>query len=219
MSFATLEEAWGVPKFAAADSPPALLGGAPRVDGPDGAAWHPRHRRPTTAARQRWFGSERGEPRPRAAWAGAAGPLDRPDDALDRLDDPLDRPDDPLGPGSDDRPLGPVPRSEADAATVQETRRFLARTYARFGVPGLVRLLPREAAMEMGVPLRRDRLGVGDRIWNAILRALSTPETVLFFLLAAFAVVLLWERREAAPQLPSLASLHMAPFPLGTSSM
>ena len=201
MSFATLEEAWGVPKFAAADSPPALLGEAPRVDG--------HHRRPTTAARRRWFGSERGKPRPRDEW----------DSPLDRADGPLDRPDGPLGPGSDDRPLGPVPRSEADAATVQETRRFLARTYARFGVPGLVRLLPREAAMEMGVPLRRDGLGVGDRIWNAILRALSTPETVLFFLLAAFAVVLLWERREAAPQLPSLASLHMAPFPLGTSSM
>ena len=214
MSFATLEEAWGVPKFAAADSPPALLGEAPRVDG--------RHRRPTTAARRRWFGSERGEPRPRDEWDGpqdrADGPLDRLD-PLDRADGPPDRPDGPLGPGSDDRPLGPVPRSEADAATVQETRRFLARTYARFGVPGLVRLLPREAAMEMGVPLRRDRLGVGDRIWNAVLRALSTPETVLFFLLAAFAVVLLWERREAAPQLPSLASLHMAPFPLGTSSM
>jgi len=105
-----------------------------------------------------------------------------------------------------------MPRSEHDDAAVLEARRILAQTYARFGAAGVLRLLPREAVAD----LRRGGAagGGGARFWDGVVEFVSCPEKMLFVLLCAFALLVVWDgwqTSQAAHSAAALASLHMAP--------
>lgn len=112
--------------------------------------------------------------------------------------------------------------AEDDNDALGATRQFLAETYDRFGMPGVMRLLPREAASKLKDGDRQDRRGKrGKRgrrgcFWSRMKRLLSRPEALLCGLFIAFVLLVLWDRR-AEPPMPTLTSLHMSPFPLGTS--
>lgn len=101
---------------------------------------------------------------------------------------------------------------------VQDTKRFVARTYARFGLPGVLRLLPREATAQLGGGRGRGRgRGGGRGAWDQIRTFVSCPEKMLFVLLCAFALLVVWDglqATQAANTAATLASLHMAPFPV-----
>jgi len=188
MSFATLEEAWGVPSFGAA--PPPLVGG-----GGDDAGGYP----PARAAH-----NKRGRGRPPRRKATAPGMM------------PGLRGRPPMAEASPVGDFAPAPqltpRREDDDTEMQNVRRFLARTYARFGAAGLARLLPREAARELG--------GGGgghkrSRMWDEVVRFVSCPEKMLFVLLCAFVLLVAWDSwrgDHAATAAATMAAMHMAPF-------
>ena len=188
MSFATLEEAWGVPRFSA-----------------DNARLSDDDHRPSDHGSPGHGSSGHGSPDHGSSGHGSSGHGRRRDPSRS-----FPRP------FNGDLPDAP-PRSEAEDTQTEETRRFLARTYARYGVQGLLRLMPREALPRLGGGRRHG----GPGLWDAVARALSKPENVLFLLVAMFAVVVVWDALKpgAGAVQPSLASLHMSPFPLGTSSM
>ena len=197
MSFATIEEAWGVPRFSAGNAP------ADHLD-------RDRHDRDQDRSQDRGQGRGRDDHRRGGGGHQRRRDPSRPGGSFPRA---FDSADDGFAP-----PVDAPPRSEAEDTDAENTRRFLARTYARYGVPGLLRVMPREALPHFGGARRR-----GPGLWGAVVRALSKPEHVLFVLVALFALVVLWDAlarpAAAAAVQPSLASLHMSPFPLGTSSM
>lgn len=176
MSFATLEEAWGMSSF---DQPPLR-----QFDD----SIEPASRRPATTPFTK---------------------MHKPSPAVP-------------GPAPTDFAPAPqlMPRREEDDAAVQDTKRFLARTYARFGLPGLLRLLPREAAQQVRGGGRGGGgwRGGGRGLWDEIVDFVSCPEKVLFLLLCAFALLVVWDgwqsESSAAQTAATLASLQMAPFPV-----
>lgn len=140
MSFATLEEAWGM-------TPGGFDQGFDQ---------------PSRVEVQRTPFSRL--PRPRAA--AADGPFDQP--------------------SSEDR----------QDAEVQGVRRFLARSYARYGAAGIARLLPPEAAAETQSLLMARRHHKGRRRrWclKKMLRKLLQPEVLLLLLVAAFVAFVAWD--------------------------
>lgn len=164
MSFATLEEAWGM----------STLGpvGPPVTAAPPPLLRHRPGRQPFSSLRQ----------------PGAADNL----------------------PGD-----GELPRSASDDLDYQNTQRYLARAYARFGPGVLLKLMPPEAVRQLGVVASRRRVRRGG--WN--LRAmLNKPEALLFVLILAFVGFVLWDAwSPRGGGGPSMASLHMAPFSTGGS--
>lgn len=174
MSFATLEEAWGLPAF---DAAPAALTAAPYPAAPAG---------PPAAHRQA---------RPR---------FNRT--PFSELNDPEPLPHDSFAPA-------PQPRREEDDLVIRETRRFLARAYARYGMAGVLRLLPPEAVGQMGKQRRRGGGGGAGGLWGQLVVFLSSPEKMLLTLLCIFAVLVVWDNwqsQQAAASAASLASLHMS---------
>ena len=152
MSFATLEEAWGVPALGPVDRP------TPSAERPNAAA--PRAQRPVRRA------------------LDAKAPL--------RLDDDVD---------------------------VQHARRLLASAYASYGIAGVARLLPPEAADSLSLYHRRRKGGW----WRRVRRALTRPETLLFLLLCVFVMFVLWDSLGSrAP--PALTAMPMATFSMGTAT-
>lgn len=135
MSFATLEEAWGVPALVPAAqerAPPARTN-------------EPRHQRPVQRA-----------------------------------------------------PLSPkAPLRIDDDADVHNAQRMLANAYARFGIAGIARLLPPEAAQSLSLYQGRRRRGGG--WWRRVCRAMARPETMLFLLLCVFVAFVLWDSFSAPP--------------------
>lgn len=110
-----------------------------------------------------------------------------------------------------------MPQREEDDATVQDTRRFMAQTYARFGLAGVLRLLPREATAQLAAGQGGGRRGRGTDMWAQVRTFVSCPEKMLFVLLFAFALLVVWDSLQsehAANAAATLASLHMAPFPV-----
>lgn len=101
-----------------------------------------------------------------------------------------------------------LPRAEADDAAAEEARRVLARAYARHGVAGVLRLLPSDAAARLGP-------GRGDGLWADVADFVSCPEKVLFVLLCAFALLVVWDgwhaSQAARNAVASLQSLQMTP--------
>lgn len=117
-------------------------------------------------------------------------------------------------PGADNLPGDhELPRSASEDLDYQNTQRYLARAYARYGPGVLLKLLPPEAVRQLGATAGRRRARRGG--WD--LRALlSKPEALLFVLILAFVGFVLWDAwspRGGAG--PSMASLHMAPFSTG----
>lgn len=111
-------------------------------------------------------------------------------------------------------PSGPsVPRyGRRNDGTYKETRAYLDHTYSRFGMAGIMRLLPRRAAAQLERRRRRRR---GGGVWDALCDVLSNPETTLFLLLVAFVLLVMWDSGQAdAGMMPPLTALHMSPFPL-----
>lgn len=181
MSFATLEEAWGLASFEVAPPPRGL----PEPRGPPEQQQH--HRRPRAPA-QPAQPAQPAEPRRFALAAPAPQGYDKDD-------------------GEDTQP----------------TRRVLARTYARFGLEGVLRLMPREALQQLNrVAAARGGGGggAGSRLWDDFVAFVSCPEKMLLLLLCAFALLVVWDGLQAdhaANAAASLASLHMAPFPTATA--
>ena len=181
MSFATLEEAWGVPNFTA--NPPPLRAAEAAAAG---------------RRRQRQRGPKRDQ---RGSGAGFGLPAGS------------------RGRGAVEFAPAPqlTPQREDEAVELQNARKLLARTYARYGAAGVARLLPREAAEDLQLGL--DRKAGGAALWTKIVRFMSCPEKMLFVLLCAFALLVLWDTwstQSAAHTAATLASLHMAPFPSTT---
>jgi hypothetical protein len=164
--------------------------GVPSLEGPGGAAVDLRHERQPP-------GQPPGQPPERTPFARMARPRAAPDDG------------DLLAP-ADLAPPAPARDADADLAGA---RRLLEATYDRYGLPGLLRLLPRRATSALRRKCRRG----GGGVWRGIRRLLSSADAVLVVLVAAFVALALWDTR-AAPAVPPLTSLHMSPFPLGTSS-
>lgn len=104
-------------------------------------------------------------------------------------------------------------RSHA-AVEVHTAQRVLARAYVDHGIAGVLALLPPDAAAALGSRYAHHRRRRGVDLWNM----LNTPETLLFVLLCAFAMLVLWDswRPAEAAMVPSMASLHMSPFPLSS---
>lgn len=110
---------------------------------------------------------------------------------------------------------------------VRNAQALLARAYARYGVSGIHRLLPKEAVRDMSAKGRRRakrhrRHRRRHRRWE--LPDVSSPETLLFLLLAAFMLLVMWDSLKGGgggtdALGPSLTSLQMSPFPLGTSAI
>lgn len=182
MSFATLEEAWGMPSLTQQAEPGAGFGSA------RGLTQGPPQQQKQAAARRRR--------RRTAAGAGQQSPHAGVYAPVPQM----------------------MPQREDDDTEVQNSRRFLARTYARFGLPGVLRLLPREAAAQMG-SLAGGK-GAGSKVWDSIVEFVTCPEKMLFMLLCAFAILVVWDTWhtpsggvEYTPA--SLASLtNMQPFPV-----
>lgn len=164
MSFATLEEAWGVPSFA---------GGVKPV--------HPPTVPTPVMQRHRKI-------RPPKKSAAAAVEPQRPEFIATH-----------------------------DDTELQNVQRGIARAYARFGPGFVAKLLPAAARHDLGIhhsgKRRRNRFGQ----WVRSL--LRRPETLLVVLLVVFGAVWLWDSVSSSrAATPSLASLHMTPFSLGTSA-
>ena len=120
------------------------------------------------------------------------------------------------------------PRIDDDEAVVDVAtlRRALERVYRRSGVKGVVDLLPGGVKGVLGLlPGRRKEAwaprqdGSGSGVWDWLRATMSNPDVILFLIAVAFAVLVFWDSARGAPSPPSLASLHMSPFPLGTSAM
>lgn len=172
MSFATLEEAWGLSSFATPGAP-----AAPR-----------RHQAAKPAAaprRKHGFGGFGPGGVPGGARGGSFAPA--PELTPQRADDDVE---------------------------IQNAKKLLARTYARYGTAGLARLLPREAVGELAGGGGRGGAGW----WDEVVKFVSCPEKMLFVLLCAFALLVVWDSWKtdhAAHAAATLASMHMAPFPQG----
>jgi len=94
-------------------------------------------------------------------------------------------------------------------------RRALAQAYGRYGMPGVLRLMPREAAFELKRFAREGRK-CRKSLWRRLGKLLSNPDVLLLGLVLAFVAMVMWGAR-AEPAMPAMTSLHMSPFPLGTS--
>lgn len=110
-------------------------------------------------------------------------------------------------------PASPAPRAgpgiplfDGDAGAA-EARQYLARAYARYGVQGVLQLLPRQAVASLRSS-PRDRPS-SFAAWLADL--VSSPEKVLVVLLAVFAVFVLLDRSSSPPD---VGLAHMHPFPM-----
>lgn len=107
-----------------------------------------------------------------------------------------------------------VPGSASDDLDFQNTQRYLARTYAKYGTGVLLKLMPPEAMRALGHHNRRRSMRWGGG-WN-VRRMLGKPTTLLFMLITVFVLFVLWDSwsssSSGAAAGPSLASLHMAPF-------
>lgn len=187
MSFATLEEAWGMPSLTQqADVGPAGFGSRGLTQGPS----PPQHQKMQRRQRRR-----------RPAGGGSLSPP---------------------------TPFAPAPQlmptREDDETEVQNSRRFLARTYARFGLPGVLRLLPREATAQIGSGHTGGGGGAG--VWKSIVDFVTCPEKMLFVLLCAFAMLVVWDTWngsgggvEYTQSLSSLTSMQPFPVMMGASGI
>lgn len=175
MTFASLEEAWGVPAF-----------GDP-VDKPRQEP----QQEPQAASPQREFPT---------AYEHGRRQSSPPPPRQVAMDDP----------GEEER----------------VARQVLERAFRTRGTVGVLELLPAQcqravvgrAAMQARGPMRRRQRRRRQRrpSWmRTVGKWLSDPNVLLLLLLAAFAVMLTWGEGRA-PE-PSIASLHMSPFPLGSS--
>lgn len=118
------------------------------------------------------------------------------------------------------------PRQEAALDTDEDAiaRRVLDRAYRQRGMAGVLALLPKRAARRhaSGRRGRRSAGGRGGEVWEWLSDVLSDPDVVLFLLVASFIMLVAWGALRDATRpdvMPSLASLHMSPFPLGTSTI
>lgn len=136
-------------------------------------------------------------------------------------------------------------RGRTTAASVQDdevvvTRGVLQRAYRDRGTAGVLSLLPAECQESMlqlqrspgrgemrgpgprggprGGRRRRRRPSWAKRMGKSISRALSDPNVLLLIVVALFAVLVMWDSKPAADTFPSIASLHLSPFPLGGSA-
>ena len=213
MSFATLEEAWGLSSFAIGGGASGASGGGPMSAAVSAAAGPGRGRRGGDSMGG-GMGGGMGDgglagamqARPRAPLAGA-GARGRGDSTVGFAP----------APG-----LMPPQLEDGDDIAVQNTRKFLARTYARYGTAGLMRLMPREAAGEVGRGMkgRRHRSALGD-LWDDAVKFVACPEKMLFVLLCIFAMLVVWDSwrsDSAASAAATMASMHMTPFPMGGSN-
>ena len=200
MSFATLEEAWGMPSLtqqADGGVAPAGFGSRGLTQGPAPQQQHQQHQQQRPAMRRR-----------RKVKTGGGGTA------------------------AAQQHFAPVaqlmPQREDDDTEIQNSRRFLARTYARFGLPGLLRLMPREATAQMGGGGGGGR-GRGARagVWDSIVEFVTCPEKMLFMLLCAFAMLVVWDTWSSGSgggvggsmEYQSLASLQPFPVMMGTSGI
>lgn len=158
MSFATLEEAWGVSSFAAS--------------------------RPSQPAQSRMPSPS--QPVPRVASKRMARQQTKSPEFIAPTDD----------------------------VELQNVQRALARAYTRFGPGFVARLLPPEARHDLGLHAGKRRHGLG--AW--LRKMLRSPETMVFVLVAVLVLFWAWDSFSSSRSAPSLASLHMSPFSLGTSA-
>jgi hypothetical protein len=86
--------------------------------------------------------------------------------------------------------------SEDNDAALREVRQLLARTHAKHGLPGLLRLLPRDASAQL-LSAANARGGAGGGWWRGLADLLASPEKLLFVLLCAFALLVLWDNWQA----------------------
>lgn len=178
MAFATLEEAWGMPRL---QGPPTdLLPAAPNKRIPGLA--------PQPHAQLHAQQPHTQPPAAKSSQFPARAPTRTPSWTTSRRD-----------------------VFDGDAGAI-EARDYLMRAYAKFGLEGVVQLLPRQAVVALargGGGRGTTGRGGGFGSWLADL--VSSPEKVLVLLLAVFALVLLMDR-SSAPADMGLA--HMHPFPM-----
>lgn len=191
MSFATLEEAWGVPTLGHAESGFAVGG----MQGPVAPLPPKRQQRPAHRRRQQ----RRRRPPPHVGLGSNAR-------------------------GRADFAPAPelMPSSGEDDVQIQNTRRFLAQTYARFGTPGVLRLLPPPALGELSAAVGGGGGALGRRggghggFFGDLKKFFASPEKVLFLLLCAFALLVVWDNwhsSQAAAAAATMASMQLTAFP------
>lgn len=179
MTFASLEEAWGVPAFGDPGDKP------PQTQEP---AAPPQQREFPTAYEH---GSRRQSPSPPRQAA---------------LEDP----------GEEER----------------VARGVLERAFRTRGTAGVLELLPKDCQRQVvgaaavatarRAPMRRRRMR-RRRQWRRpswmrrVSEWLSDPNVLILLLVAAFVIMMTWDSRPS-DALPNIASLHMSPFPLGSSA-
>lgn len=118
-----------------------------------------------------------------------------------------------------------APAAAADEEDVAAAMRVLEAAYGRGGTDAVLELLPRGVARRLSRRRRRRRRGSSSSRhggpWAWLARVAADPDTALLVLVAAFLALLAWDScggsRSELVGGPSLASLHMSPFPLGTS--
>lgn len=108
-------------------------------------------------------------------------------------------------PANNKPPTSPKPTffTDGGGAVELEVRRFLADQYAKYGIQGVLRVLPHQAASRLGNRRRSDSLG------DQVVRFLRSPEKLLLVLLAAFALLVFFDAKSPEVQLQ-----HMHPFPM-----
>lgn len=178
MSFATLEEAWGVPTLGG--------GGGGFATGGFGAAVPPQKAQLSRIRRRRPLRRRVGQ------GSNARG---RPEFSVSASAQP---------------PPELMPSRQDDDVQVMNTRRFLAQTYSRFGALGVARLLPPPALQELCLARR----GGGGGGWDDVRKFFSSPEKVLFLLLCAFALLVVWDNWHTASTADAVAGMASMHFPI-----
>lgn len=227
MSFATLQEAWGLPSFDAPPLPPPHRRAHPTA-GHDNRHALPGHGLPGAAPAHFSFGEDhqgyQGHHAPPPGHRRHERRKKRERTPFSRLRKPESSSRRPVGFASEFAPAPQLaPLRADDELALQSARRFLATTYARYGLPGLIRLLPPEASHE----LRKGRGRSGGhgggahglrKLWDELLTFLSSPEKLLMVLLCIFVLFVAWDNYHAqqavARSAATLAS--MAPLPAFT---
>ena len=106
------------------------------------------------------------------------------------------------------RAMPDVSSFHQDDARLSETKRILATEYERYGMAGVLGLLP--AGVVRGMR-RRSSFSLSSMF--------ADPEKIIFLLLAAFAVVVLYEsfsRTSVAGGVGDSLMTYMPPFPVST---
>lgn len=134
------------------------------------------------------------------------------------------------GPARRQSPTPPRQAALEDPGEEERVARgVLERAFRTRGTAGVLELLPSDcqrqvigrAAAAQRPRMRRRRRRRRD--WRrpswmrSVSKWLSDPNVLLLLLVAAFVVMMTWDSRPS-DALPNIASLHMSPFPLGSST-